>query len=143
VSAIVALADAVVSELNAEAWSLPFVARRLYRPRFEAADLKTLQVSVVPRSLVIEAASRALDSRKYRLDVAVQQKLDAESAEEIDPLLGLVEEIARHFRLRRPSAMPSAVCVKVENDPVYAVEHLDELRCFTSILTLSFRVVEG
>lgn len=140
-STIVALADAVVSELNAKAWSLPFVARRLYRPRFEPADLGTLQVSVVPRALVIEAASRALDSREYRLDVAVQQKLDAESADQADRLLGLVEEIARHFRLRRPAAMPSALCVKVENEPVYAVEHLDELRCFTSIITLSFRLV--
>ena len=137
---IVALADAVVSELHGEGWSIPFVARRLYRPRFEPADLKTLQVSVVPRALVIEAASRGDDSREYRLDVAVQQKLDADSSEEIDPLLGLVEEIARHFRLRRPAAMPSALCVKVENEPVYAVEHLDELRCFTSVLTLSFRV---
>lgn len=140
-STIVALADAVVSELNGEGWSLPFVARRLYRPRFEPADLKTLQVSVVPRSLVIEAASRADDSRQCQIDIAVQQRLDAELSEEIDPLLGLVEEIARHFRLRRPAAMPTAVCVKVENDPVYAVEHLDELRCFTSILTLSFRMV--
>jgi len=141
VSTIVALADAVVSELNAEAWSLPFVARRLYRPRFEPTDLKMLQVSVVPRALVIEAASRADDSRQCQIDLAVQQRLDAETAEEIDPLLGLVDEIARHFRLRRPAAMPSAVCVKVENEPVYAVEHLDELRCFTSLLTLSFRMV--
>ncbi|GAB6188135.1 hypothetical protein [Thermopirellula anaerolimosa] len=140
-STIVALADAVVSELNGEGWSLPFAARRLYRPRFEPADLKTLQVSVVPRSLVIEAASRADDSRQYQIDLAIQQKLDSGTAEEIDPLLGLVEEIARHFRLRRPAAMPSALCVKVENEPVYAVEHLDELRCFTSVLTLSFRVV--
>ncbi len=140
-STIVELADAVVSELNAEGWSLDFAAKRLYRPRFEPADLKTLQVSVVPRALVIEAASRADDSRQYQIDLAVQQKLDAESSEEIDPLLGLVEDIARHFRLRRPAAMPSALCVKVENEPVYAVEHLDELRCFTSILTLSFRVV--
>ncbi len=141
VSTIVALADAVVSELNGEGWSLPFVARRLYRPRFEPADLRTLQVSVVPRSLAIEAASRADDSFQYQIDLAVQQKLDAESADQADPLLGLVEEIARHFRLRRPAALPSAVCVKVENDPVYAVEHLDELRCFTSILTLSFRLM--
>jgi len=135
------LAEAVVADLNNEAFSLDFVARRLYRPRFEPADLKTLQVSVVPRSLVIEAASRAEDSQEYRIDVAVQQKLDTETAEEMDPLLGLVEEIARYFRLRRPAAMPSALCVKVANEPVYAVEHLNELRCFTSIITLSFRMV--
>ena len=141
-STIVNLADAVVSELNSEEWSLPFVARRLYRPRFAPVDLKTLQVSVVPRSLTIEAASRTDESFQYQIDLAIQQKLDTETAEEIDPLLGLVEEIGRHFRLRRPATMPTALCVKVENEPVYAVEHLDELRCFTSILTLSFRMLE-
>ena len=141
-AAIVALADAVVAELNGEGWSLPFVARRLYRPRFDQADLKTLQVSVVTRSLVIEAASRADDSRQYQIDLAVQQKLDAETADQIDPLLGLADEIARHFRLRRPAAMPTALCVKVENDPVYAVEHLDELRCFTSVIRLTFLMVD-
>ncbi len=140
-STIVALADAVVSELNAEGWSLQFAAQRLYRPRFEPSELKTLQVSVVPRSLVIDAESRSDDSRQFQIDVAIQQKLDAETAEEIDPLLGLADEIARHFRLRRPAAMPDALCAKVENNPVYAVEHLEQLRCFTSILTLSFRMV--
>jgi hypothetical protein len=141
VSNLRTLADAVVSELNSAAFSLDFVARRWYRPRFEPADLKTLQISVVPRSLVIEAASRIDDSHEYHIDLAVQQKLDAETAEEIDPLLELVEEIARYFRLRRPAAMPSALCVKVESEPIYAAEHLEELRCFTSIITLSFRVV--
>ena len=139
---IIDLADVVAFELNDEEWSLEFAARRLYRPRFEVADLARLQVSVVPRSLVIEAASRATDSRQYQIDVAVQQKLNDETAEEIDPLLKLVDEIARHFWSWRPPSMPGAICIKVANDPVYAVEHLDELRCFTSILTLSFHVME-
>lgn len=139
---IVALADAVVAELNNEGWSQQCVAQRLYRPRFTAADLQTVQVSVVPRSLVIEAASRVDDSRHYQIDLAVQKKLDTETAEEIDPLVGLVDEIARYFRLRRLAAMQRALCVKVENTPIYAVEHLEELRCFTSIITLSFRVVD-
>jgi len=141
-STIVTLADAVVSALNTEGWSLDFAARRLYRPRFEPVDLKMLQVSVVPRALTIEAASRSDDSHECKIDVAVQQKLDAETADQIDPLLGLVDEIARHFRLRRPAAMPEALCVKVQNDPVYAVEHLEELRTLTSIITLTFRVIK-
>ena len=37
---IVELTDAVVLELNAKGWSLEFVARRLYRPRFEPVDLR-------------------------------------------------------------------------------------------------------
>lgn len=138
---IIELADAVVSELNVGGWSLSFAARRFYRPRFVPADLNTLQVSVVPRSLVIEATSREDDGRQYQVDVAIQQRLDTETAEEIDPLLRLVDEIARYFKLRRLTAMPSALCMRVENDPIYAVEHLDALRCFTSILTLSFREV--
>jgi len=142
VSTIVNLADAVVSELNSEEWSLPFAARRLYRPRFAPVDLKTLQVSVVPRALLMEGANRTEDSYQYQIDVAIQQKLDAETVEEIDLFVGLVEEIARHFRWRRLAAMPTALCVKVENEPVYAIEHLEELRCFTSILTLSFRMLE-
>lgn len=141
-STIVNLADAVVSELNSEEWSLPFAARRLYRPRFAPVDLKTLQVSVVPRALLMEGANRTEDSYQYQIDVAIQQKLDAETVEEIDLFVGLVEEIARHFRWRRLAAMPTALCVKVENEPVYAIEHLEELRCFTSILTLSFRMLE-
>lgn len=141
-STIVQLADAVVSELNAEGWSLTFAARRLYRPRFEPAQLNNVQVTVVPRSLVIDASSRSDDEIDYKIDVAVQQKLQDETAETIDPLIALVGEIARHFRTRRLSAMPNALCVKVENEPVYAVDHIDELQCFTSILTLSFRIVE-
>ena len=138
---ITEITQAVVEELNSESWSLPFAARRLYRPRFEPADLKTLQVSVVPRSLTIEADSRGDDNRQYQIDLAIQQKLTTESAEEIEPLLALADEIVRHFKLRRLTAMPGALCVKIEHDPIYAVEHLDELRCFTSILTLSFRIV--
>jgi len=138
---IATLADAVVAELNAAAFSADFVARRHYCPRFQPADLKALQVSVVPKALVIEPASREGDGRHYQIDLAVQQRLETESLEEIDQLASLVEEIARHFRLRRLASMPAALCVKIENRPVYAVEHLDELRCFTSILTLTFLVL--
>jgi len=139
---IIILADAIVSELNSQGWSLNFVARRLYRPRFTAEDLAILQASVVPRALTIEAACRAGDTREYRIDLAIQQKLNEESIEEIDPLVAQVDEIARHFRLRRLTAIPAALCVKVENDPIYAVEHLDQLRCFTSIVTLTFRMMD-
>lgn len=139
---MVDLTNAVVSELNAEGWSLPFAARRLYRPRFEPADLKTLQVSVVPRGVTMEAANRTEDSTQYQIDIAIQQKLDADYEEEIDLLLGLVEEIIRHFRLRRLAAMPTALCIKIENEPVYAVEHLDELHCFTSVIRLTFQRVD-
>jgi len=141
---IVAIADAVASELNAEEWSIPFVARRLYRPRFDPADLRTLQVSVVPRSVVIEAASRSGDSYQYQIDVAIQQRVgqvDTEWDDEVRPLLDLVKEVASYFRMRRLTAIPAALCVRIEIDPIYAVEHLDELSVLTSVLTFTFQIV--
>jgi hypothetical protein len=53
----------------------------------------------------------------------------------------LVEEIADFFKQRRLDAYPQAVWVKTENAPIYAAEHMDELRQFTSVLTLTFRVL--
>ena len=45
------------------------------------------------------------------------------------------------FRFKRLDSFPNAVWVKTENAPVYAVEHLDQLAQFTSVLTLTFRVI--
>jgi len=139
---VVELTNAVITELNAEAWSQSFVAVRHYRPRYDATKLKNLTVTVVPRRFTIDATTREHDLREAQIDLAIQQRLTSESNEEIDGLLNLVDEITRYFKLRRLAAMPAALCVKVENEPIYAVEHLDELRCFTSILTLSFRMLE-
>jgi hypothetical protein len=55
--------------------------------------------------------------------------------------MALVEEIADFFRLRRLTSYPDAIWVRTDNVPVYAPEHLEEFRQFTSVLTLTFRVV--
>jgi len=52
----------------------------------------------------------------------------------------LVEEIADHFRAQPLVGYPQARCVEVDNEPVYAVEHLEEFRQFTSVITLTYRV---
>ncbi|MGE4340605.1 MAG: hypothetical protein AB7E55_32345 [Pigmentiphaga sp.] len=135
------LVGAIVTEINGGVWKLPLRAEAAYRPRFELAELDVLHVTVAPRSLTIDPADRLRDMIHYQVDVAIQRRLDNEDFSTLEPLLELVEQLAQYFRLRRPVAMPAALCIKVENDPIYAVEHLDELRCFTSILTLSFQVM--
>lgn len=136
---IVALADAVVAQLNATAFSQPVAAERHYLPQFELAEMTTLRVSVVPRSVASRSLDRNRDSFDYRIDVAVQHKLDPTPGN-LDALMVLVEEIADHFRSEPLAGYPQARCTEVENVPVYAVEHLDEFRQFTSVLTLTFRV---
>jgi len=137
---IIDVANAVVAQLNGGSFSQPFTAQRLYRPQFDLSQMKTLHVTVVPKALTINSLSRGSDSHEYQIDIAVQKKFETEMTEELDPFVSLVEEIADRFRIPRLASLPSALCVKVENKPIYAQEHFDEMRQFTSIITLTFRV---
>jgi hypothetical protein len=135
------IADAVVAELNAGTFSMPLEAKRHYRPIFDLAQMQDLHVTVVPKGLAIERLDRSRNQHDVAIDIAVQRKCQAADNAELDPLMALVEEIADFFRLRRLAACPEAVWIRTENAPIYAPEHLDELRQFTSVLTLTFRVV--
>jgi len=141
VAILIDIADAVVVALNAASFSQEFTAKRHYRPRFDLSEMQALHVSVVPKAVTSEIQSRSQASGDYQVDVGVQKRIAEEA--DLDPLMTLVEEVADHFRFAR-LALPGgeqAVWVRTESDPVYAPEHLDELRQLTSVLTLTFRVV--
>ena len=135
------IADAVAAEINAGSFSQPVSATREYLPAFELADMQTLRVTVVPKSVITLPGGRAHNQYDYAIDVAVQKKLDAADNTEIDELMTLVDELADHLRFKRLTDYPNAAWLKTENQPVYAQEHLQELRQFTSILTFTFRVM--
>lgn len=136
---ILDIADAVVAQLNGHSFSQPFLAGRLYVPNFKLPDMAGLHVSVVPKGLNSRSLDRGRDTFDYQIDVAVQQKTDMSEAS-LDGLMGLVEEIADHFRTQSLASYPGARCTQVENVPVYSQEHLDEMRQFTSLITLTFKV---
>lgn len=135
------IADAVAAEINAGSFSQPVSATREYLPAFELADMQQLRVTVVPKSLTTLPGGRAHNQHDFAIDVAVQKKLDTADNTEIDELMTLVDELADHLRFKRLADYPNAVWLKTENQPVYAQEHLQELRQFTSILTFTFRVM--
>ena len=141
-AALLRVADAVVAEINAATLSMPVTAARAYAPVFDLAEMKDLHVTVVPKGLEQELGSRNGTPREVKVDVAVQKKLQTADAAEIDPLVGLVEEIAELFKLKRLPEYHQAAWVKTENVPVYSQEHLSELRQFTSVLTFTFRIME-
>ena len=140
-STITEVAEAVKDELNGQDFSQEFEAVRLYQPLFELPEMKTLHVTVVPRGVDMQVSARTLVQHDYGIDVAVQKKFEADAAVELDPLMELVEEIADFFRLRRLDAVPAAIWVKTENKPVYSQEHMQQFRQFTSVVTLTFRVL--
>ena len=135
------IADAVAAEINAGSYSQELTAQRLLLPRFDLEDMKTLQVTVVPKAVTTVPGGRAHNQHDYVIDVAVQQKLRTTDDSEIDGLLTLVDEIADQLRFKRLTSYPNAIWLKTENEPVYAQEHLDELRQFTSILSFTFRLM--
>ncbi|MCE9530355.1 MAG: hypothetical protein K8T89_04370 [Planctomycetes bacterium] len=136
---ILQIADAVVVELNAAVFGQPFQAVRHYLPRFELSEMNTLKVSVVPKSVISQGLDRNRDRFDYRIDVAVQKKTDL-SAATLDALVNLTEEIGDFLRTQPLTAFPNARCVGVETTPIYAPEHLDEYRQFTSVLSASYSV---
>lgn len=102
--------------------------------------MKTLHVTVVPAGVEIHPVSRSTLAHDYKIDVAVQKKFSVGDAEELDPLMELVEELAAFFRLRRLEEYGQAIWVRTENEPLYAAEHMEQFRQFTSVLTFTFRV---
>jgi hypothetical protein len=136
---IIDIADSIVAELNAASFSQPVAAVRHYAPQYDVAEMTTLHVTVVPKGLASKSLDRSRDTFEYMIDVAVQQKVD-QANPPLDDLMGLVEEIADHFRAAALSSFPNARCTEVKNEPVYSPEHLSELGQFTSVLTLTFKV---
>ncbi|MDD4788816.1 MAG: hypothetical protein PHO07_16715 [Pirellulales bacterium] len=135
------IADSIVAELNAGGFSQPLSATRCYLPKFDLAEMKDLHVTVVPRGVAVTAGTRNHNQHDYQIDIAVQKKLTAADNGEIDALMSLVDEIADHFRLKRLDNLRAAVWVKTQHEPIYAPEHLDQLRQFTSVLTVTFRMM--
>ena len=135
---LIDIANAVAAELNDAELSLEFTAEVNLKPEFELKDLKELKVTVVPKSLKFSGATRQESGREVQIDIGVQKK--TADTEQLAVLLQLVEEIAGIFDHKRLAEYPKAVCVGIENEPVYDPEHLRQYRQFTSVVTLKFRV---
>lgn len=137
------IAQAVVESLNATAFSRPFTAERAYLPIFDLGEMATLHVTVVAAGRSLKPVCRAHLEVEHRIEIAVQQKLAGEGLSDCDPLLDLVGEIADHFTGQRLAGAPEAAWVKTEHAPLVAPEHLNELRQFTSVLTVTYRTWEN
>jgi len=133
------IAGAVVTVLNGHTFSQPFTAQRAYLPAFDLKDMKDLHVTVVPKGVEMSTAGRGLAANDVQIDVAVQKKLTGADNTEIDALMGLVQEIAEF--IRSTGRFGDASWVRTENVPIYSPEHLGELRQFTSVLTLTLKVM--
>lgn len=140
----VEIAEAVTEELNATEFSLPFIAARYRVLSWTPEDLAELRVAVFPSSYASQHASRRHTERRVTVEIAVQKHLRSVDSAAVDPLADLAEEIASHFEaFPRLAGCCKAVLDTVENDPPYYMAHLNQKSVFTSVITLTFRVLEG
>ncbi len=136
------IADAVVTELNAGGFAMPFTAVRAVLPLYDLGEMSTLHVTVVPAARVVEAASRSTRQIDHRVDVAVQQKVAIEEQAAVDPLIHLVDAIAARLSALPFAALTEVAWVKTEHTPLIAHDHLHELRQFTSVIAMTYRTWE-
>lgn len=133
------IADAVTAKINAASIAPGLAAERILLPVFELKDMKKLKVSVVPKARKIVQGTRTENINEIQIDIGVQKKISND--DELDGLMKIVEDIAGLFKAERLDGYKKAICVKVENEPVYDHEHLRQLRQFTSVITLAFKVL--
>lgn len=139
-SKITDIADAVVTALNSGTFSQTFTAQRLYLPVYDLPDMETLRVAVVPRGLTREIFGRDSTKVDYIIDVAIQQKPASLDNATLDALTGFVQEVADSFdRATVNFEGGRATCIQIDNQPIYAPDHLETFHQFTSVLSLTFR----
>lgn len=129
--------DDVVSTINAG--SLGVTAEKKYIPQLKLSEVVTSdQVFVTPGDTAYINHTRSSTRREVQILVIVMSKT-ADNGD-VEAALDLVEDIAGLFD--RDTSMPasSALWGNAENDPVYLRSNMEEMRQFTSVLTLTFNV---
>ena len=138
---IITVADAVTTELNTGSFSVPVTAVRNLLPEFDLAELADLKVTVVPKSAEMTPFSREYTQYDYSIDIGLQKKLSENVETELPTLLALADEIVTFLRKRILASLPHATWLRCSNDPVYSREHLAQSRVFTSVITVTYRMV--
>ena len=136
----VVTADAIVEKLNAASLGLTFTAVRVYRPILDLKDMSGLHVTVMPKDQMVTLPHRNQGQHDIRIDIGIQQKLAKATAAgdnaEIDTLMDFVDGV---IDLVRGEAFGDTQWMKTEHEVIYAPEHLNDWRVFTSIVTLTLR----
>lgn len=136
------IASALLDELDAHTFSRAVRVVRKYVPQMDLRDMDGVLVTVVPRGNEIANADRSRVSNQVSIDVAVQAKVRSTNAEDVDPLMDVVQEVADFLTRRRLDAVPGASWLRIANVPIYAADHLAGKSMFTSVLTVTYLVLK-
>lgn len=136
---VVDIAEAIVAQLNGGTFSQPFTAVRKYAPVFDLAEMDTLHVTVVPHADTETRFDRDTFQEDYSIDIGVQKRVDMTEAA-LDAMVLLTQEIKDFLRTTPLAGCPAARFLRIEHDPLFSRKHLTELRQFTSVPVVTYRV---
>ena len=129
------LSKELAAVLNTGQFSQQFTAAARALPEYDLAQLKSLMVSVVPKSAELINLTRAVTNLEIEVDIAVQKKVSKELESDVEGLLTLVSEIVKFVNRKD---LENAKFKKVTNEPIYSSEHLNDKRLFTSLITVTY-----
>ena len=140
-AAITDIAEAIKNALNAHAFSMDFVAKRSYRPTADLEELSDLQVTVVPAGITPNPAESTRGGTRHdcTVDIGIQRRFEDDGNADLDPLVELAEEIMDYLRSVDLGDVHGARLAAIENEPVFAPEHMDQ-RVFTSVIKATYAV---
>jgi hypothetical protein len=135
------IADALVAALNSNSFSTAFTAVRKVRPITNLAELAELKVSVVPRTIEIGTYTRIENQLDHGINILIQKKLSGDIDTDIESVIALVMEIVGFVRNKNLS-QANARWLKTTVEPLIYDEHLVQDSVSTSVITVTYRVIE-
>lgn len=129
------IAESIVTALNAETFSESFTAELNVLPRFERSETEDLIVTVLPASEDYENETRDSYSIDTTIEIGVQAKINAKSAD-VKKYAGLTKEIADFLFMKN---FNNASFRSISRDPVYDIAGLSDQRVFLSVITVTHK----
>ena len=144
------LAEAVLKTLNAQEFSRPFRATRIYDALRQLPEMEQMRVDVLLGDRKSEPLDRSRMKNVVRIEIAVRQVIKGEAGseleqQELDALVAFCEEIddcLSDRSQRRLTAAPWAVWQGTEMVYPFLPQYLRG-RQFTSLLRASYFVATG
>lgn len=146
-SVLADIADAVVEELNSQAWSQTFRAVRKNIPRHKREEMSNLHVTVSPKSMSTTPVTRSNFYRNIEVYVGIEKGLAGDTNGESDDLISLGEEIADYFANGRSLATyDGAPCVSSvfgngDGSPWMDIKKDNEDLLYRGVVVLEFQTL--
>lgn len=140
------IADAITSEINAQSWSLDFIATRQNAVRLRREQACDVSVTVTPNEKTSETITRNKTRDICTFYVGIQKALTSDDNSQTDELIDLGEEIQEYFDQGLPlTDYPTTVCEATSfgadtDTPWMNVQDQDQLLLYTGVVRLTFRI---